>query len=79
MSQPVTDVFVFLFWFDGYIVFIAFAVVVVSGDWSVESFLFPFDDVFELLFRLPNCLSDKSVLICECPCYFVIDISPWEA
>lgn len=67
MTQPVSNVLVFLFGLDGDVVFVAFAVVVVASDRSVESFLFPFDYVLEGNFLIPGGIGDEPVFVGEGP------------
>lgn len=79
MSQSIGDVLVFLLWLDGDIVLVSLAVVVVVGDWPVQSLLLPLHDVFELRLLVPRGIGDKPVLVLEGPLGFFGEISPWES
>ena len=74
VSQPVSDVLVFLFWLDGDVVLVAFAVVVVAGDGPVESFLLPLDDVLEGDFLVPGGVGDEPVFVGEGPDLLFMDV-----
>lgn len=79
MSQSIGDVLVLLLWLDGDIVLVSLAVVVVVGDWPVQSLLLPLHDVFELRLLVPRGIGDKPVLVLEGPLDFLGEISPWES
>ena len=63
MSESVSNIGIFLFWFDWNIVFISFAVIIVVGYRSIESFFLPFDDVFEGRTLVPNSVGDEAVFV----------------
>ena len=79
MAQPVSYVLVFLFGLDGDVVFVAFAVVVVAGDGSVESFFFPFDYVLEGDFLVPGGVGDEPVFVGEGPDLLFMNVPAGEA
>lgn len=79
MSQAIGDVLVLLLGLDGDIVLVSLAVVVVVGDWPVQSLLLPLHDVFELRLLVPRGIGDKPVLVLEGPLSFFGQISPWES
>ena len=78
MAQSISNPLVFLFWFDGNIVFVAFSVIVVTSDGSVESFLFPLNDVLECVVGVEGSVGDESILVIESPDSLVHDISALE-
>ena len=79
VSQSIGDILVLLLWLDGDIVLVSLAVVVIMGDWPVQSFLLPLHDVFELRLLVPGRIGDKPILILEGPLGFFGQISPWES
>ena len=79
VSESVANILVFFFCFGGDIILVSFSVVMVASDRAVESFPFPFDDVFELLFRMPDGLGSESVLVGEGPCHLLVNISSGES
>lgn len=78
MTQSVSYVSIFLLRFDGDVVLVAFAVVVMICDGSVEPFLFPFDDMLELALGVPGSISNESIFVLESPLRLVHDISARE-
>jgi hypothetical protein len=52
--------------------------VVVSGDWSVQTLLLPLDDVLEGNRFIPDGVGDKAILVGEGPNVFVVNISSRE-
>ena len=78
MSKSVRNIGIFFLRFHGYIVLVAFAVVVVMSDWSVESFLLPLDDVPEGRRSVPDSIGDEPVLVAESPDLLVVDVSSGE-
>lgn len=79
MTQSIRYVCILLFRLDGHIILVSFAVVIVMSDGSVESFLFPLDDVLKLSFGVPGSIGNESIFVLICPCSLVHDISAREA
>lgn len=79
MSKSVADILIFFFCFGGDIILVSFPVVIVTSDWAVESFSFPFNDVFELLFRMPDSLGNESIFVGKGPCDLLVNISSGES
>lgn len=54
MTKSIRYIFVFLFRSNSNIVFVTFSVVVITSDWSIESFFLPFEYVLEGNFDVPR-------------------------
>ena len=79
MAQSVSYIGIFLFRFDWYIVFVALSMVIVVSHRSVQSFTFPFDDMWEGNLFIPRGISDEAILVGEGPYLFVVNISAGKA
>lgn len=79
VSESIADILVFFLWFGCDIILVSFSMVMVFSDRSIESFSFPFDDVLELLFRVPDGLGGESILVCEGPSDLLVNISSGES
>ena len=79
MSESVPDVFVLLLWLDRDVVFVSLSVIVVTGHWSVQSLVLPFQDVLEGSLLVPRSVCDESVLGLEGINCLVGIISPFKA
>jgi hypothetical protein len=49
--------------------------IIVMGNWSVESLFFPFDDVLKLRLLVPGGVGDESIFVLEGPGDFFADFS----
>jgi len=79
VAQSVSHVLVLLLGFDGNVVLIALAVVVVAGDWTVESLLLPLQDVLEGRLLVPDGVGHEAVLVGEGPHVLAVNIAAREA
>lgn len=79
MAQSVGHIGVLFLWLDGNVVFVAFAVVVVVGDGSVQSLLLPLHDVLEGQGCIPGSIRHEAILVRESPDLLVINVPAGEA
>lgn len=78
MSQSVRDILVFFLRFDRNIILVSLCMVVISGDWSIQTLLLPLDDVFKRNRLIPDCVGHEAILVGEGPNVFVVNISSRE-
>ena len=79
VSQSVGYIGVLLLRTHWNVILVAFAVIVVVGDWTVEPLSLPFSSVLEGGGHVPRRVGDKAVFIAEGPNLFIVDIPSREA
>jgi hypothetical protein len=79
VAQSISDILVFLLLLHRHIVLVAFSVVVVVGDRSMQSFLLPLDAVLEGDGSIPRSVSDEAVFVGKGENLLGVDVPPGEA
>jgi hypothetical protein len=78
VAKPVGHILVLFLLLDRHIILVSLAVVVVAGDGTMESFLFPLENVLEGKMSLPGSICDEAVFVFEGPDYLVVDVPAGE-
>lgn len=79
MTQSISHILVLFLRLDGNIILVAFSMIVILGDRTMQSLLLPLYDVLEWYFRVPWCISNESIFVGKGPDLFIMNISSWEA
>lgn len=79
MPQTICEEGVLLFWCNRNIIFVSFGMIIIFGDWPVESFLFPLDDMLEGRAHLERAIGDEAIFVSESPHGLLVNISAGES
>jgi len=75
VSKSISNILIFFFRSNRNIILVSLIVVIILSNWTIQSFILPFENMFELRFTHPWSISDKSVLVLECPNLLFVNVT----